>query len=307
MKNKLENFAYQIGFDKIGFVKIQDVEEEYKFYLKNLENWIENGFNNGMNYFLRNKEKRENPKILLENAKSIIVFAKKYHSNIKYTNKIKIAKYALAEEYHTLIKELLGKYDKFLSNEFNAKSKIFVDSGPIMEKVWAIFAGIGWFGKNGLILNEDLGSFFNLGILLTDLELETSKKKENKCNNCNICVESCPTSAIISPHKIDANKCISNHTIENREEKTEEINKKIKQTGYIFGCDVCQNVCPFNQKIIKNESEKNFNILKYLNLNKIEDIFDLTESDFNNLLINPEIKRTKYKNFLQNIKTVLKE
>lgn len=292
MKNDLIDFALQLGFDDVKMTNIQPIYEHYA----KLKKWLEKGYNAQMNFFLYNQEKRRQPNLIMENAKSIIVFAKKYHSNIKYLNNIKIAKYALNDDYHTTIKNLLKKYSAFLLENFKANSFIFVDTAAIMEKVWATTAGLGWLGKNGLVINEKLGSFFNIGILLTDLEIAPDIQIKNKCNSCEKCITSCPTSAIISPHIIDANKCIAYHTIENKDEIPDEIMSKIKQTGYIFGCDVCQNVCPFNQKVISEENEICFDIFDVINTKNIN---DFTEENFNQIFASSAIKRTKYNKFVK--------
>ena len=300
MKKDLIDFALQLGFDDVKMTNIQSIYEHYA----KLEKWIEKGYNAKMNFFLHNQEKRKQPNLMLENAKSIIVFAKKYYPNIKYLNNIKIAKYALNEDYHTIIKNLLKQYSTFLRENFKANTLISVDSGAIMEKTWATVAGLGWLGKNGLVLNENLGSFFNIGILLTDLEIEPDIQIENKCKNCKKCIESCPTSAIVAPHIIDTNQCIAYHTIENKEKIPDSIMLKIKQTGYIFGCDICQDVCPFNQKVISKEKEKCFNIFDIINT---DDINNFTVENFNQIFVSSAIKRTKYNRFIKLLNLFVKD
>ena len=305
MKNNLRKIAEELGFDAVGFAKVQSLDEQFLHF----ENWITQGFNANMNFLLKNKEQRKNPKLLFAKTNTVIVFAKKYSANIVFEQKIKIAKYALQTDYHRTIKNLLNQFSEELQKNYNAESVSFVDSGAILEKQWAVLAGIGWQGKNSLIINENLGSYFNIGIILTDLKIEPDFPTQNKCNNCQKCIDICPTSAIVSPCVINANKCISYHTIENKNEmffcetiKSTEIKNAINKTGYIFGCDICQDICPFNQKIIAENSEI---FLKNLITVEEEDLRKISEEKFNKLFQNSAIKRAKYQNFMGNLECVI--
>ena len=296
MKNDLKKIAIELGFDAIGFAKAQSLDEQFQHF----EKWLERGFYADMNFFLKNKDKRKNPKLLFEKVSTVIVFAKKYSANIVSNQKIKIAKYALQIDYHITFKNLLKQFAEHLQKNYSAESLLFVDSGSILEKQWAVLAGIGWQGKNSLIINEDFGSFFNIGIILTDLEIATDFPIENKCHNCRRCIDFCPTSAIVSPCVIDANRCISYHTIENKNEKSEEMRNAINATGYIFGCDICQDICPFNKKNIDANSEK----IVLDDLISIDDLREISELEFNKLFQNSAIKRAKYQNFMNNLQAI---
>jgi len=299
MKNNLKEISEKIGFDAIGFAKVQELEKQFL----NFENWIKQGFNANMNFFLRNKERRKNPILLFEKANTVIVFAKKYSVNFDFEQKIKIAKYALQPDYHTTIKKLLNQFCEFLSKKYNSESFSFVDSGTILEKQWAVLAGIGWQGKNSLIINENFGSFFNIGIILTDLEIEPDFPVQNKCKNCQKCIEVCPTSAIVLPFTVDANRCISYQTIENKNEKPAEIKDAISKTNYVFGCDICQDICPFNQKFL----DRKYNKLSVNSVLKNSNLLEISENDFLELFENSAIKRAKYKNFMKNLEIVCKK
>jgi epoxyqueuosine reductase len=264
MKQAIINYAKKMGFVQIGFATAHSLYNQYSY----LNNWLKKGFNAEMSFFERNTDKRKAPSLLLNNLKTIIVLAKPYpyFHNISH---IKIANYALSDDYHHTIKLLLENISQFLHNNYNANCRTTVDTSPIMEKQWAILAGIGWQGKNSLIVNEAIGSFFNIGIILTDIEIEPDTPSINKCGNCNKCITHCPTSAIVAPAVIDCNKCISYHTIENKTIISDEIVEKIIETGCIFGCDICQNVCPYNKIIIESSIHTNQNKFENLTTEEI--------------------------------------
>lgn len=293
MKERLISFSQELGFDDIGFARVQPIEEQFNKF----ENWLSLGFNAGMDFFYRNNEKRRYPQLLLANARTVIVFAKKYPSNVVFNSKIKIAKYALQRDYHLVLSELLAEFSSFLNTNFNAQSCYFVDSGAVLEKQWAVLAGIGWQGKNSLIINKKLGSFFNIGIILTDLEIAPNSKIPNECYNCQECIKHCPSLALISPYILDANKCLAYHTIENKNGKPDNIVRAMNKTGFIFGCDICQDVCPYNKKTLSLEHNSDEFI-------KIDDLLNLSENEFKLIFSDSAIKRAKHKNFIENISIV---
>ncbi len=252
MDKLLINFSKNINIKKIGFAKIIKLEKNTNELIK----WINNGYVGNMNFLNNNIDKRKNPKLLLKNAKTIITIAEPYPNNIQYNSKLKIAKYATIEDYHIRIYNKLLKLSNFIKENFNKTSYISVDTNPVFEKEWAVQCGIGWQGKNSLIISEEFGSYFNIGILITDLEcnIKENKKIENKCGNCNLCIKNCPTNAIVSDKIINATKCISYLTNETKLKDEILEKKEIAKTGYILGCDICQDVCPYNKKIQTNLS-----------------------------------------------------
>ncbi len=288
MKQQIIDIAKNIGLDKIGFAKAEHLEQE-----KNITHWIESGYNAGMKYFEKNIERRCNPKLILNEAKTIIVVAQKYRANINYIGKFKIAKFALQEDYHSVILEKLKKISSFLQAHCGAYTREYVDTGAILEKQWAILAGIGWQGKHSLIMNSELGSYFNLGIIITNLEIEPDKIMNNLCKNCRNCVEKCPSNAIVAPFVVDTRKCIAYQTIEMKiDEKIVDYQQNYEKK-FIFGCDICQDVCPYNSKFI-NQKDINVNV-------ETDFINNLTQENFNQTFRNSPLKHIKYNKLMQNI------
>lgn len=268
MKERIKNIAKEIGFDLIGFSECKNVEEEFvEFYF----NWIKN-FGGHLNYLGRNIEKRFNPKNLLPSGKTIISLGVNYYSEIPQ-NYI-FPRYLTKIDYHIVIKNMLKKFIERLKKEIkDLEYRFFVDTGPVLEKYWAKKSGIGFTGKNSLIINPVFGSFIFLCEVIINKEVEEDKEIKNLCGNCKKCIESCPTGAIIKEGIIDIRKCISYLTIE-KKELTEEERKIIKKVNKIFGCEICQEVCPFNKNL--KETEKNElkipDKLKYFRFEKLVDI-----------------------------------
>jgi epoxyqueuosine reductase len=238
--------------------------------------------------------------LLFENLKTIIVVAYNYPANVQFNQKFLIAKYATQPDYHIFVKDKLKELSEYITNNFqnnsqNINTKCVVGSSIVMEKQWALIAGLGWQGKNGLIVNENFGSFFYIGIIFLDVDIEADSSVENKCGDCNLCIESCPTNAITQPQVVDCNRCISNYTIEKRTNTNTEMEVVMQKTGYAFGCDICQNVCPYNAKRMQ-ESAFFYNI--------DNDILDYTEDKFKNNFAQSPILRAGFEQFIQNIKIV---
>jgi epoxyqueuosine reductase len=266
--------AIQLGFDGCGFSKAKYLKEDELF----LNNWLNNSNHAKMFYMERNKTKRLDPSKLVEGTKSVISVIQNYYpSSILEKTYYKFSKYALGEDYHTIIKDKLYKlleYIKSLNNE--TKGRVFVDSAPVLEKTWAAKSGLGWIGKNSLLISKKIGSYIFIGEILINIELDYDKPIKDYCGTCNECLKSCPTQAIHPDRVINSNKCISYLTIENKETIPEIFSDKIN--NWIFGCDICQDVCPWNnKKQLTNEPafnpKKNFLKLtkdKLENLNKEE-------------------------------------
>lgn len=296
-KNEIiKKYALELGFDDVGIVKAEFLLEEQK----HLETWLKKGFHAEMNYMENNFEKRLNPLKLIENAKSIIVVLKNYFpSQQQEKDTFKISKYAYGEDYHKVIKDDLHKLFSFINKEIGAtEGRIFVDSAPVLEKKWAQKAGLGWIGKNSLLLTKK-GSFFFIGEIILDLELQYDDVEiKNFCGNCSKCIDFCPTKAITEPYIINSNLCISYLTIEKKGEFHEDL--KLYFEDYIFGCDICQDVCPWNSNA-KSTDEKRFepNFL-LLELEKI-DWEKLKISEFDNIFRNSAVKRTGFDGLKRNI------
>ncbi len=268
MKEKIKILAKEVGFDLIGFSNCEIVDKKfYDFYLE----WLKNGYNGQLKYLERNLEKRFNPQNLLLSGKTIISLGVNYYSEIPCD--CIFPRYLTRIDYHIVIKDMLKKLVEKLKNEIkDLEYRFFVDSGPIFEKYWAKKSGIGFIGKNSLIINPFFGSFIFLCEIIINKEIEPDKEIKNMCGKCRKCIEACPTGAI-KEGIIDVRKCISYLTIEKKENNNDEINL-IKKGNKMFGCEICQEVCPFNKNLKETEKDqlKISDILKNLKREEIENM-----------------------------------
>jgi len=292
----------------LGFVACGITPSVYNIKaIEHFKKWLNSNYHGNMNFLFNSFDKRTNIYKFYPAAKSVVVVLLNYYKQINADNEIypKIAKYAMGKDYHKIIYEklkiLLISLKENYSNEIDGK--IFVDTSPVLEKTLAMQAGLGWIGKNCLLINKDYGSYNFLGGLILNIELDYDKAYDNDyCSNCVKCIEACPTGALVAPRMLDARKCISYLTIENKEIIPMEFKNKFK--GYIYGCDICQDICPWNKDIIQTKEpllEPNMAILKL----KKEDWLKLSEVDFKKLFKNSPVERIKYKNFKRNIDFVL--
>ena len=290
--------AREIGFDLIGFAKAEELNEE----LEHLKEWLKNSYQAGMTYMERNIEKRRNVKNIFKNAKSVISLATNYYTNHQYSeneNFGKVSRYAWGTDYHLIIWEKLNLLESELKKiDASFECKSYVDTGPVMDKVWAVKAGIGWMGKHTNVINKELGSWIFLSTLITNYEFVYSSTIPDFCGSCTACIDACPTDAIIDEYLVDANKCISYLTIENKN----EIPLKFKGqfNNWIFGCDICQDVCPWNIKFSNNSSVKEFNPAKGNTELNFEEVFNMSELEFKKRYEKSPIKRAKLKGLKRN-------
>jgi len=264
--------AKALGFDACGISEVRSREEERS----TLESWLEEGMNGTMAYMARNVEMRLDPSKMVEGAKSIISVLINYcpAQRQKDPKAPIISKYAYSKDYHFIVKEKLNQLLEYIRTEIvPCNGRPFVDSAPVLERAWAKQSGLGWIGKHSLLISKEYGSFVFLGELIIDLELEYDKEiVPDHCGSCTRCLDICPTKAIIAPHKIDARRCISYLTIESRDEISDEFRDKMG--NQIFGCDICQDVCPWNKKITPTQAEE---------FKPIEGLLEMTQSDWLNL------------------------
>lgn len=244
---KIKQKAFEIGFDKIGIVRAETLLTEGE----HLKEWLANGFNGEMRWMEREPEKRTNPKLLFPAAKSIIVVALNYytpHEHEENQSKGKVSRYAWGDDYHDVVKEKLRELLSWIKAEkAETEGKICVDTAPLMDKAWAVRAGLGWLGKHSNLITKDLGSWVFIGEILLNLELEyETEMVEDHCGTCTACLDACPTDAIVAPYIVDSKACISYATIELR---SDELPKNIAENmnGWFYGCDICQDVCPWNR------------------------------------------------------------
>ena len=295
IKDKIINKALEIGFADIRFVQIRPWEDELDFF----ENWLAKKHHADMHYLERNIQLRNNPKEILPSAKTMIVTATNYYTPNQHSEKEglgKISRYCWGEDYHKVLKRMLKKLVKSIYEfDLNSKNRFFVDSGPILEKQWAIRSGIGWQGKNSLIIHPELGTWFFLGVVLTSIDIEADMPfTKDLCKDCTKCIDSCPTNAIISPRIIDANKCIAYHTIETKAETNIPDKVRSNMNSWLFGCDTCQDVCPWNTNVEHTKIEEFYLISNPIEWN-LNDIIDMEEIEFSNKFHNSSIKRTGLK------------
>ena len=292
--------AKKLGFSSCGISKARFLSEE----AKNFEKWLSNGYQGSMSYLERNIDKRLDPTVLVPGSKSVISLAFNYFPPKKLidNNNFIISKYAYGKDYHKVLKKKLKKLFFLMRERIgDIEGRVFVDSAPIHERAWAKLSGLGWVGKNSLLINKNQGSYFFLAEIICDLELEYDELVLNRCGNCSRCIDACPTGAITEAQVINAKKCISYLTIENKDNIPEELIDSMNNS--IFGCDVCQDVCPWNKN---SKPHEEIEFLPKKNLKKLrkKDWVELTEETFDRIFEGSAIKRTKYKGLKRNIRAV---
>jgi len=294
----IKEYASKLGFLSCGISEACFLEDE----APKLEKWLNQNHHGKMNYMENHFDKRLDPRKLVPGAKSVVSLLLNYHTdkNQYDTQAPKISKYAFGEDYHYVIKKKLKKFLKFISNEIGeVQGRVFVDSAPVMDKVWASKSGLGWIGKNTNLISKKVGSFFFIAELIIDLELEYDLPTTDHCGNCTACLDACPTDALIAPYQIDSSKCISYLTIELKDKIPSEFKGKMDQ--WAFGCDVCQTVCPWNRFSEPHEVSEFEPNEKIMSMSK-KDWEELTEEVFNDLFKNSAIKRTNFSGLKRNIK-----
>ncbi len=300
ISQQIKNKARELGFLACGIARAEKLVEEET----HLRNYLEKGFHGKMKYMENHFEKRLDPTLLEEGAKSVIVLLYNYYTPEKQNDSEApvISKYAYGKDYHLVVREKLNELLQFIKTNFGeVNGRGFVDSAPVLERAWAKKAGLGWIGKNGNLLNKQLGSFFFISELIIDLELEYNEEiAQNHCGGCTRCVDACPTQAIVTPGQVNGSKCISYLTIELKDEIPSEF--KGKMQNRVFGCDICQDVCPFNKKRAKKHNEKQFVPKPELLKMTKNDWFQLSQEQFSVLFKDSAVKRTKYKGFMRNFK-----
>jgi epoxyqueuosine reductase len=241
----IKELAAQLGFSFCGISKAQFLEEE----APRLESWLKQGMHGEMNYMSNHFDMRLDPRLLVPGAKSVVSFLFNYFPNPSYTvapGALKVSKYAWGEDYHFVVKDKLKQLLQMLSERVGEiGGRAFVDSAPVLDKAWAAKSGLGWVGKNANLINKRTGSFFFIAELILDLDLQPDGVTTDHCGTCTACMDACPTEAIVEPYVVDGSKCISYFTIELKRELPHEWIGKMD--GWLFGCDVCQDVCPWNR------------------------------------------------------------
>lgn len=297
----IKSIAQKLGFSFCGISKAEFLKEE----APQLEEWLKRGYHGTMSYMENHFDKRLDPTLLVPGAKSVISLIYNYYpeKDLARDNQFKIAKYAYGEDYHFVIKDKLKDLLQHIHDQIGeVNGRAFVDSGPVMERTWAKKSGIGWIGKNSLLLNRSMGSFFFLAELIVDLELEYDGPVKDYCGTCTACMDACPTDAIPQPYVVDGSKCISYFTIELKEEIPSSVKGKFE--NWIFGCDICQDVCPWNS-FSKPHQESRFNPNSELENMKQQDWKEITDEVFQKLFKKSAVKRTKLEGLKRNIRFIV--
>lgn len=289
--------ALRLGFMSCGISKADFLEEE----APRLERWLKNNMHGSMTYMENNFDKRLDPRLLVEGAKSVVSLTLNYYpEKLQVEESFKISKYAYGQDYHFVIKEKLKELLSFIQDNIGeVGGRVFVDSAPVLDKAWAAKSGLGWVGKNNNLISKKAGSFFFIAELIIDLDLEVDTVTTDHCGTCTKCIDACPTGAIESPHIVNGSKCISYFTIELKDSISSEMAGKFDD--WMFGCDVCQDVCPWNRFSKPHQEPLLIPNNELINYTK-QDWLDLTEETFSEIFRKSAIKRTKYSGLLRNMK-----
>lgn len=300
-KNQYKSFirstAQELGFFSVGFSKAEFLSEE----APRLEDWLKKNMQGKMDYMNNHFDKRLDPSLLVPGAKTVISFLYNYFpEQTQNQDSYKISKYAYGNDYHDVIKDKLRDFIRIIESEIGAvEGRIFVDSAPVLEKAWAKKSGLGWVGKNANLIHPKAGSFYFLAEWICDLELEPDTGMRDYCGTCTKCIDACPTDAIVEPYIVDGSKCISYLTIELKDQLL-PTEFKVKMDDWIYGCDVCQDVCPWN-RFSKPHTEPKFEPkAELLNYSK-SDWEELTEESYRILFKGSPVKRTKFSGLKRNI------
>ena len=304
LKQIIQDTATQLGFSQVG---ISPATQNYSAG-KRLNRWLNNGYHASMKWMQTRSEERSDIYKYFPEAKSVISLSTNYFTgNADDNNSIgKISNYAWGDDYHEIIKpRLYALLNSIKSKQPDIEGVVCIDTSPVMEKVWAQKGGLGWIGKHTNLITQDFGSWIFLGEVLLDIELEYDNLfAEDLCGTCTACLDACPTNAFPQPYVLDSSKCISYQTIEHRGDFPVEMEDKL--SGWIYGCDICQEVCPWNIKFSQKSKEESFQVRTNLNKRTLAEWSQLTEEEFRALFKGSAVKRTKYGGLKRNIDWVRK-
>ena len=289
--------AQRLGFLSCGISKAEFLEEE----APRLEKWLNKNMHGEMRYMENHFDKRLDPRLLVDDAKSVISLLLNYYPSEFQQDSTapKISKYAYGTDYHFVIKDKLKQLLNFIEDEIGeVNGRAFVDSAPVLDKAWAVKSGLGWMGKHSNVLSKQTGSFYFIAELIVDIDLEYDTVVTDHCGSCTACIDACPTEAIVEPYIVDGSKCISYFTIELKDQIPNDY--KDKFDDWMFGCDVCQDVCPWN-RFSKSHNEPLFNPHPDLLSMTKKDWEEITKDVFQKLFKNSAVKRTKFSGLKRNI------
>lgn len=298
LSQQIKAEASRLGFSACGIASAKDVGDS-KIYL---QQWLADGNHAGMDYMANNFEKRCSPSLLVEGTKSIVCLALNYYPSKRLRkDQPQFAFYAYGKDYHEVMKAKLTELFSFIATLLPVNGRVFCDTAPILERFWAQQAGLGWIGKNSQLIIPKAGSYFFLGELFLDIDLDYDKPIKNRCGKCSLCLDSCPTKALYKPYLLDSKRCLSYLTIENKGEIEDEYLSKIG--NHIYGCDDCQNCCPWN-RFAKPHSVSEFKPSDYFLSMEKDDWSQLTIEQYRTLFKGSAVKRAKYDGLIRNIKAI---
>jgi epoxyqueuosine reductase len=298
LTDKIRAKAVELGFDCVGIAPAEKLTEEAKL----LAEWLSRGYQAGMVWMERNRDRRTDPREIIPDARSVIAVAMNYYTPYEVTGgpeQGKISRYAWGDDYHDILGDRLQKLLKYIESlDPTAVNRYYVDTGPVMDKVWAARAGIGWIGKHTNVISREFGSWIFLGEIITTMELEYDVPTPDYCGSCRRCIDACPTDAIVDEYVLDSNRCLSYLTIEHKSDFPAEF---IPRTdGWIYGCDICQDVCPWNKKFSNPSAVEGFQP-RSENLNPLLiDIIEMNQIEFSKRFKKSPIKRAKLQGLQRN-------
>jgi epoxyqueuosine reductase len=293
MKEEVVQLAYECGFEVCRFTSAEVATHRTDYF-----NWLKSGLHADMEWLARSPERRSDPRIVLPECRSVIVLARNYYQGNEVRQQPgRFARYAFGDDYHDILLDSMRPIAAFLQNQGGIQ-KCYVDTGPVLERDFAASAGIGWQGKSTMCLNENLGTWFFLGTILTTLPLAPDAPARNRCGSCTRCIDACPTQAITAPYQLDARRCISYLTIENKDAIPLAFRRLIGDR--IYGCDDCLDACPWN-RFARASSETRFHMPVSLQQMALRDLAALTEEEFRRLFRTSPIKRIKHNRFIRNV------
>ena len=302
LTESIRRFARELGFEACGFARARRLEDEER----KLEEWLSKSMHGEMQWMENHFDKRVDPTKLVPGSKTVVSVLGSYNQPELFNKQAqkedepRISNYALGDDYHHVFKEKLYQLFEFTREQAGqVEGRVFVDSAPVLDKAWAVHSGLGWMGKNSNILNKQLGSWFFIGEMIIDLELSYDSPTTDHCGSCTRCIDACPTGAIFEPYRVDGSKCISYLTIELRKEIPEEYHEQMG--NWIYGCDICQDVCPWNRKA-RAGSEERLMARPELTDKDVDYWEELDIEEYRRLFKKSAVKRAKYDGLKRNIR-----
>ncbi len=303
LSQRLKQEAIRIGFSGCGISAADRLDEEER----RLTDWLSKGYHGTMGWMSNHFEKRVDPRELVPGARSVISVLQNYYHPYELSENPavgRISRYALGDDYHKVMKGRLHKLYDWLKNEYpDLDGRVFVDSAPVMDKAWAAKAGLGWIGKHSNLINTEIGSWFFIGEMIVNVDLNPDSPVPDMCGSCTKCLDACPTGAIVESYVVDANRCISYLTIENR---TDHMPSDVagQMGNWIFGCDICQDVCPWNK--FRTDSKEDAYAPRHENLDRpLRAWEEINQETFSRAFRNSPVKRTKVSGFARNVRNAL--